>query len=155
MPIIVVKFHFHSTYFYSSLVPETQNLVIVDMICPNHDPDEYFSRKVFYPRDTDQYVSDQVWSEFVEIFQTCPHALSGKPVKVKSIGTNPYIYTDFDRNVFYDEKGLPVGSNSQILQNIGKVFGFEIEVNLTKNLASYYDNATQQWTGLNGEVRFF
>jgi len=72
---------------------------------------------------------------------------------VKTFGSNPYLYTDFDRNVFYDEKGLPLGSNAQITSNIGKVLGFEVEINLTNNLASYYDNSTKTWTGLNGEVR--
>jgi hypothetical protein len=39
----------------------------------------------------------------------CPHALEGKNIRVGSQGTNPYIYTDYDRNIVYNEKGLPLG----------------------------------------------
>ena len=102
-----------------------------------------------------QFVSDQDWSEFVETFNNCPHALSGKTVRVTSGGTNPYIFTDFDRTVFYNEKGLPMGSNSDILYNIGKVFGFDISVNLSTPSASYFDNKTGKWIGQVGSVRIF
>jgi len=128
-------------------ITETQNLVIIDLICPNKDPDEYFSRKVIMPSTWDQIISDQMWFEFVEAFNNCPHALSGKTLRVDSIGTNPYIYTDFDRNVFYDEKGLPVGSNSEIMSNIGKVYGFDVEIHLNSNFSSYFDNKTGKWVG--------
>jgi len=134
-------------------ITETQNLVIIDLICPNKDPDEYFSRKVIMPSTWDQIISDQMWFEFVEAFNNCPHALSGKTLRVDSIGTNPYIYTDFDRNVFYDEKGLPVGSNSEIMSNIGKVYGFDVEINLNSNFSSYIDNTTGKWVGQVAKVK--
>ena len=101
----------------------------------------------------DQFVSDQVWSEFVETFNNCPHALSGKFVRVTSGGTNPYVFTDFDRKVFYNDKGLPLGSNSDIMSDIGKVLGFDILVNLSTPFASYFDNKTGKWTGQVGSVR--
>ena len=91
----------------------------------------------------DQFVSDQVWSEFVETFNNCPHALSGKTVRG----------TDFDRKVFYNDKGLPLGSNSDIMSDIGKVLGFDILVNLSTPFASYFDNKTGKWTGPVGSVR--
>ena len=94
--------------------------------------------------DWDQIISDQMWSDFVGAFNDCPHALSGKTLRVESVGTNPYVYTDFDRNVFYDEKGLPLGSNSEIMSNIGKVLGFEVAINLVANNASYFDKVVSR-----------
>ncbi len=76
-------------------------------------------------------------------------------MRVNSAGTNPYVYTDFDRKVFYNEKGLPLGSNSDIMSEIGKVYGFEIEVNLVQFLASRFDNKTGKWTGPVGSVRIY
>jgi len=81
--------------------------------------------------------------------------LSGKTVRVTSAGTNPYVYTDFNRNVFYNEKGLPLGSNSDIMSEIGKVYGFEIVVNLSQPLGSRFDNKTGKWTGPVGSVSSF
>jgi hypothetical protein len=80
--------------------------------------------------------------------------MSGKTLRVDSIGTNPYIYTDFDRNVFYDEEGLPLGSNSEIMSNIGKVYGFDVEINLNSNFSSYFDNKTGKWVGQVAKVFF-
>ena len=76
-------------------------------------------------------------------------------MRVNSAGTNPYVYTDFDRKVFYNEKGLPLGSNSDIMSEIGKVYGFEIEVNLVQFLASRFDNKTGKWVGQNVKVRIY
>jgi hypothetical protein len=98
-------------------------------------------------------MSDQMWSEFVEAFNSCPHALSGKTLRVDSIGTNPYVYTDFDRNVFYDDKGLPLGSNSEIMSNIGKVLGFDVDISLNTSFVSYFDNKTGKWVGQVAKVR--
>jgi hypothetical protein len=140
---------------FDQKITETQNLVIIDLICPNQDPDEYFSRKVIKPSDWDQIISDQMWFDFVEAFNNCPHALSGKTLKVESLGTNPYVYTDFDRNVFYNDKGLPLGSNSDILSNIGKVYGFDVAINLSSSTASSFDNKTGKWMGQNAKVNIF
>ena len=141
------------SYFINPKIPETQNLVIIDLICPNKDPDERFSRKVIGPRDWEQIFSDQTWFDFVEAFNSCPHALSDKTLRVDSVGTNPYVYTDFDRNVVYNEKGLPVGSNSEIVENIGKALGFKVRLNLASGgSASSFDNKTGKWTGPNGNV---
>ncbi len=98
-------------------------------------------------------MSDQMWSELVEAFNSCPHALSGKTLRVDSVGTNPYVYTDFDRKVFYNDKGLPMGSNSDIMSDIGKVLGFEVSINLTNSPASVFDNKTGKWVGQVAKVR--
>ena len=98
-------------------------------------------------------LSIQNWITFLDHFKLCPHGLSGKTLRVSSKGTNPYIYTDFDRTVFYDDKGLPQGSNSEIIYNIGKIFGFEVTINLSGSFSSYFDNKTKTWIGLNGDVR--
>ena len=100
-------------------------------------------------------MSNQMWFDFVEAFNNCPHALSGKTLRVDSVGTNPYVYTDFDRNVFYDKKGLPIGSNSDIMSNIGKVFGFDVAINLTNSPASSFDNKTGKWVGQVAKVRIY
>jgi hypothetical protein len=81
----------------------------------------------------------------------CPHALEGKTLKVASMGTNPYIYTDFQRNVVYNDKGHPVGSNTEIAATLGKVFGFDFKIILS-GAQNYYDNKTGTWIGLTGEV---
>ena len=47
-------------------IPETENLFIIDLICPNTDPDNFFSRKIIWPRENDQLIPDQIWSEFVD-----------------------------------------------------------------------------------------
>jgi len=93
------------------------------------------------PSDWDQIISDQM----------C--ALSGKTLRVDSVGTNPYVYTDFDRNVFYNDEGLPLGSNSDIISTIGKVFGFDVKINLTANPASAFNNKTGKWVGQNAKVK--
>ena len=41
--------------------------------------------------------------------------LAGKNFKVASYGTNPYIYTDFEKKVFYKENGNPLGGNTEII----------------------------------------
>ncbi len=46
-----------------------------------------------------------------------------------------------------------MGSNSDIIYNIGKVYGFEVAVNISNSFASYYDNKTGKWIGLAGSVR--
>ena len=133
-------------------IPETENLIIIDLICPNTDPDNYFSRKIMWPRENDQLIPDQIWSEFVDNFKECPHVLSGETLRATSIGTNPYVFTDYDRKVFYNDDGLPLGSNSDIISNIGKVLGFNVTVNLSSTSLSYFDNSTQKWVGLTGDV---
>ncbi len=125
------------------------------MICPNADPDIYFSRKIIWPRDDDQLVPDQIWSEFVHNFNSCPTTSSGETLRTTSLGTNPYIYTDFDRNVLYNDRGLPLGSNSDIISNIGKILDFKVTVNFTSSSFSYYDNSTRKWVGSTGDVRPF
>jgi len=49
------------------------------------------------------------WTEMIDSFKLCPHPLEGKTLRVGSQGTNPFIYSDFDRNVAYNEKGQPLG----------------------------------------------
>jgi hypothetical protein len=84
-------------------------------------------------------------------FNECPHPLNGKTVRVASQGTNPYIYTDYDRNVVNDDKGLPLGANTGIVSSLAKVFGFHLDVRVLKEW-DYYDNKTGKWTGMTGGV---
>ena len=84
----------------------------------------------------------------------CPHALAGQKLKAGSFGTNPYIYTDFDRNIIYNEKGQPLGSNTGVASTFASLFGFDLEIILTRNV-NYYDNKTGMWIGLTGDVSKF
>ena len=84
-------------------------------------------------------------------FELCPHALEGETLKVGSIGTNQYVFTDFDRNVIFNEKGQPVGSNTAITETLGKMFGFGVDIELVRP-GDFYDNKTGQWLGSVGDV---
>ena len=55
--------------------------------------------------------------------------------------------------MFYNDKRLPLGSNSDIMYDIGKVLGCDIVVNLSTPFASYFDNKIGKWTGPVGSVR--
>jgi hypothetical protein len=63
------------------LIAETQNLVIIDLICPNRDPEEYFERKIIGLKETNIPFSKKNWTEFTEELNNCPHALAGKKLK--------------------------------------------------------------------------
>ncbi len=89
--------------------------------------------------DNKDFFANQNWIEFVKSFDLCPHALEGKTLKVGSIGTNPYVFTDFDRNVIFNEKGLPVGSNTAITETLGKIFGFEVDIQLVRPGVNFID----------------
>jgi hypothetical protein len=66
--------------------------------------------------DNRDFFADQNWFEFLTALERCPHALEGKTLKVASIGTNPYVYTDFDRNVIFNENGKPGVNFTSILR---------------------------------------
>ena len=140
-------------HYTPQLFPETQNLILIDIICPNHNPDEPFSRKIIHRNELNDFLANNDWTLRLKSFEECHHALNGQTLRVNSYGTNPYVYTDFDRNVVYNEKGLPVGSNSEIVENIGKALGFKVRLNLASGgSASSFDNKTGKWTGPNGNV---
>ena len=118
-------------------------------MCPNAD--EPLMKNIIWPQEVDTLYSYQYWTDLLESFNECPHPLKGKMVRVASQGTNPFIYTDYDRNVVYNEKGLPLGANTEIVSSLAKVFGFQLDVKVLKAW-DYYDNKTGQWMGMSGGV---
>jgi hypothetical protein len=129
-------------------------MVVANFICPNRNSNEIFTRKIVGFGDKSTFSSPQSWDEFANSVKLCPHALKGKTLKVGSIGTNPNIYTDFERNIVFNEKGEPLGSNTMITKTIGKLFGFEIEIVLVKP-GEFYDKINKTWIGSSGEVSYF
>jgi hypothetical protein len=87
-------------------------------------------------------------------FRQCPHPLQGQVVRVGSLGTNPFIYTDLNRSVVYGEDGFPLGANSGIAKSLSKMFGFDLKIVLFKSY-DYFDSATGKWVGMSGEVTSF
>jgi hypothetical protein len=87
-------------------------------------------------------------------FLQCPHPLQGQLVRVGSLGTNPFIYTDLNRSVVYGEDGFPLGANSGIAKSLSKMFGFDFKIVLFKSY-DYFDAATGKWVGMSGEVTSF
>jgi hypothetical protein len=85
----------------------------LDLFCPGGKPDKPFLRKLFLKRHGNVTWSTQDWTAFLAGWSSCPHPLKGKHLRVASQGTNPFIYTDYDRNVVYNDKGLPLGENAQ------------------------------------------
>ena len=81
----------------------------------------------------------------------CPHVLAGKKLTAGFIGTNPYIYTDFQRNVIYNDKGQPLGVNTGISSSFASMFGFELEIVFSRN-ENYYNNKTGKWIGITDDV---
>jgi len=81
----------------------------------------------------------------------CPHVLEGKKLKAGIFGTNPYVYTDFEKNVIYNEKGQPLGACTGIASTFASMFGFEVELVLVSGV-NYFDNKTGTWIGLTGDV---
>ena len=134
-------------FFFS----ETQNFVIVDLICPNRDPDVPFVRETIGLKEKGVFFSNHNWKELVEKMNNCPHALAGKTIKAGTFGTNPYLYTDFDRSIVYNEKGQPLGLNTGVATTFASMFGFEVEFSLVRGV-NYYDNKTRTWVGLTGDV---
>lgn len=127
---------------------------MVNFICPNQNSNEIYSRKIVGYGDKTTFSSPQSWDEFANSVKLCPHALKGKILKVGSFGTNPYVYTDFQRNVIFNEKGQPVGSNTEIAETLSKLFGFDIEIVLVKP-GDFYDKKNQTWIGPAGDVSYF
>lgn len=124
---------------------------MIDLICPDRDPDIPFVRKIIGLEDKDAFFTDKKFTDLIEQLKDCPHPLDGKKLKLTSQGANPYIFTDFNRNIIYDDKGLPLGSNSGIASMLSKLFGFEFEIFISGG-TNYYDNKTKTWIGLTGDV---
>ncbi len=108
-------------------------------------------KKMVWSREADTLFSIKYWSELLEAFNECPHPLKGKTLQVASQGTNPFIYTDYARNVVYNEKGQPLGANTGIISSLGKVFEFQFTTRVLRTW-DYYDNITGQWVGMTGGV---
>jgi hypothetical protein len=89
---------------------------MIDLYCPGGNSDKPFRRKLFLKRNGKVSWTAKDWTEFLEAWDSCPHPLKGKNLRVASQGTNPYIYTDYDRNVVTNEKGLPLGEKNENIQ---------------------------------------
>ena len=124
-------------------------MFIIELLCPNAE--EPLTKKIIMPREADTLFSHKYWTDLLKPFDECPHPLKGKTVRVASQGTNPFIFTDYERNVVYNDKGLPLGANTGIASSLSKVFGFQLEVKVLKEW-DHYDNKTGKWTGMAGGV---
>ena len=48
-------------------------------------------------------------------FESCPHPLKGKFLRVGSLATNPFNFIDTERNLLYNENGNPLGTNARYI----------------------------------------
>jgi len=108
-------------------------------------------RKVIGLEDNDVFFTVKKFTDIIEEFKNCPNPLAGKKLKFSFLGNNPDIFTDFDRNVIYDENGRPLGSHAGLATMMANMYGFDYEFSFT-NGANYYDNKTGTWMGLTGDV---
>jgi hypothetical protein len=99
-----------------------------------------------------KFPTEKDWNEVIESFNDCPHPLKNKSLRVASISPNPFIFTDFDRNIQYNEDGLPLGSHTGIVKSIGEMFGFDVLVQVYR-VHHYYDTRSKTWIGMAGDVR--
>ncbi len=84
------------------------------------------------------------WRNLADSFKNCPHPLNGRILKTAITGTGPYMYTDWDKNVVFDEQGIPLGSNGGIFKALSSVFGFTLKIS-TFNANVIWDNKTGQY----------
>ena len=124
---------------------------MIDIICPTSKSDKPFRRVVIGTLQKDSQQSDEDLTNLFQTIDQCSHPLHGKTLQVGSLGPNPFIFTDLDRNVHYNEQGLPLGSNTGIASTLGQVFGFNVKMILFKT-HDYYDEKTARWVGITGEV---
>ena len=74
--------------------------------------------------------------------------------QVASLGTNPYMYTDYNRTVIFNERGIPVGSNGGIAEALSRIFEFNLNMTVAKS-QGVFDKKTGKWLGMAGDVRHF
>ena len=87
------------------------------------------------------------WNDLAEAFNICPHPLNGKILKTALAGTNPYVYTDWENNVLFDQQGVPLGSNGGILKALSEVFGFSLNISIF-NSNVIWDNQTGKYVAI-------
>ena len=73
--------------------------------------------------------------------------INGKILKTALEGTNPYVYTDWENNVLFDQQGVPLGSNGGILKALSEVFGFSLNISIF-NSNVIWDNQTGQYVAI-------
>ena len=130
---------------------DTATVKVVDIVCPKADSDKPFRRVVIGSLQKEDQLTGDDWTNLLQTVNQCPHPLHGKTLQVASLGPNPFIFTDFERNVHYNDQGLPLGSNTGIALTLGQVFGFKVNILLFKTY-DYYDEKNARWVGIAGEV---
>ncbi len=121
----------------------------VDLFCINSESKEAPFKRIIFNKQT----LTEEWTDFLKNFSSCPHPLKGKTLKVASTGTNPFIFTDYDRKIVYSEKGRPLGTNTGIAESLGKALHFEVEIRPLQTY-DYFDAKTNKWIGMTGQVIF-
>ena len=130
---------------------DTKNLMLVQLICATGNSEQPLRKYYFQPAQEKVYLSLENWSNYVDLLLQCPHPLKGKTLVTGSLGPNPYIYTDWGRNVQYNENGKPLGTNTGIAETLGQYFGFNTTIKLMRSY-DYIDPVTKKWMGETGEV---
>ena len=124
----------------------------VDLICGNDNTDEPLQSIIFKLWKTTVFLTADVWASYVDQLLQCPHPLAGKTLRAGSLGPNPYIFTDYERNIHYNENGKPLGTNTGVAETLAKVFDFKTTIVLMKT-NDYIDPKTKKWMGITGEVK--
>jgi len=119
--------------------------LILELICPNECTEKPIWKKIYIGSEKQRIsMSVKDWIDLAEEFNKCPHPLNGKTLKTAISGTGPYLYTNWDNNVVFDEQGIPLGSNGGIMRAISEVFGFNLNISTFKaNVV--WDNLTGQY----------
>ena len=129
--------------------PETQIRTKIEVICPSGNPDS--PHKIFIFPSNGPFPSEENWHEAIESFKECPHPLKNKALRAASLGPNPYIFTDFERNINYNADGNPLGANTGIVKSIGAMFGFDVSIKVLRE-HDYYDSKSDRWVGIARDV---
>jgi hypothetical protein len=69
--------------------------VTVDLFCINFESKEAPFKRIIFNKQ----ILTEDWTDLLKNFSSCPHPLKGKTLKVASTGTNPFIFTDYDRKI--------------------------------------------------------
>ena len=125
--------------------------MVVELICAGGNSEQPLRKKIFKLAQKNTSLSFENWSNFVNLLLECPHPLRGKTLVAGSLGPNPYIYSDWGRNVQYNENGKPLGTNTGIAETLGQYFGFNTTIKLMRSY-DYIDPVTNKWMGETGEV---
>ena len=128
---------------------ETNGRDVIELQCPNSE--NFLKRKFLKHNDDDRNLSVEDLILFLKSFESCLHPLKGKTLRVASLGTNPFIFTDYNRNPILNERGHPVGGNTGIVETLGRAFGFEVNISIYKSY-DFYDKKSSKWIGMTGDV---